>query len=212
MGSGGPPTGHPWNYVLVPIKGSAAFVFSTPGGFVLSGTPLTASAADQPPIWWSTDGKTWTQATANNTTGPLGALVSATVTGTGTVYAISGSSDGMSQQLVASGDGGHTWKLVKPSADSMPYAATITYIASLTQDGKDGYLFATTAPADGAYVWISQDGGVTWTKVIDHTVGGPTGTILLQLGSSYQAGPTDVLSMGERGSGLGIWLIAISGP
>jgi len=204
--------GSTWTYVLAPIKGSAAFVFSTPGGFVLSGTPLTSSAAGEPPIWWSTDGKVWIKATADSTTKPLGAVTSATVTGDGTVYAVSGSSDGMSQQLMASSDGGHSWKLVKVSADSMPYAASIAYVASLSaQDGKHDFLFATTSSADGAHVWISQDGGVTWMKVNDPTVGGPTGTILLQLGNSYQAGQTRVLSMGEPGSGLGIWLIAISG-
>ncbi|MGD0247573.1 MAG: sialidase family protein [Candidatus Limnocylindrales bacterium] len=207
--------GKTWNHIAPPIKGTSALLVSTAAGFVLSGTPLTTDAIDEPPIWYSTDGQSWTRAKAKDNTAQLmGPLTSATVTGMSNVYAVSTTTDGTAHQLVASKDGGMTWATVKPD-DTMAYPGSIAHVASLSaNDTVDGYVelvFATTSMGEGSYshVMMSKDGGISWARLLDTNVGGPTGTMLLDLGHGWQAGTNRVLAFGDPGSGLGIWLIEL---
>jgi hypothetical protein len=200
--------GHAWTHVTTPIKGTAALIVPTAAGFLLSGTPLTSGAIDEPPMWHSPDGVAWTRSKASDNTAQLmGPLLSATVTAQSHVYAVSAANDSSSHGLVTSPDGGLTWTTVKPDT-SLPYSASISDIASIntndTQYGAVEYLFATFSQGR-PQVYVSTNGGVTWKVVEDASAGGPTGTTLLQLGSGYLAGQTGILSFGAPGSGLGIW-------
>jgi hypothetical protein len=202
--------GRSWTHVTTPIKGTAALIVPTAAGFLLSGTPLTSGAIDEPPMWHSPDGVTWTRSKASGNTAQLiGPLLSATVTGQSHVYAVDTANDGTNHRLVASADGGLTWSTVKPDT-SLPYAGSISDVASIntndTQYGAVEFLFATLSRGD-PNVYVSTDGGVTWKVAEDPNAGGPTGTTLLQLGSGYLAGGNRVLSFGPPGSGLGIWLL-----
>jgi hypothetical protein len=196
-----------WTHVAAPIKGESALLVATAAGFVLSGTPLDATGAiNQPPIWHTADGTSWDRSTATDNTGQLmGPLVSVTVTGYSGVAAISASPDGSSKQLVYSGDGGMTWYSIKPD-DSLPYANKISHITSLMFTNTE--IWVATAPYDsGAHFYMSKDMGLTWTRLVDTTVGGPTGTMLIEVESSYHSGDRRLLVYGEPGSGFGIWLI-----
>ena len=197
--------GWTWTAVTAPIKGSSAVVVTTATGFVLSGTPISAGAADEPPIWYSVDGETWTRAKASdNTAQSMGPLVGATVTVKSHVYAVVASTGSSSRKLVASLDGGVTWKTVTPDG-SLPNAASISHVASISS-GTIEYVYATTEKVAGAPIFVSTNGGVTWQKFEDAQAGGPTGTMLLEFANGHQAGTSKFLSFGEPGSGLGIWL------
>ncbi len=205
--------GRTWTHVTTPIKGTEAVIVPTAAGFTLSGTALTAGAADEPPIWHSPDGVTWTRSKASDgTAGSMGPLLSATVTRQSHVYAVSASIDGTARQLLASPDGGVTWSTVKPDA-TLPSASSITHVASLnshdTQYGDVEYVFATTGDGAGSHVYVSTNGGVTWRMAYDSAVGGPTGTTLLEVGNGYLVGYSRVLAFGAPGSGLGIWRIGV---
>jgi hypothetical protein len=210
-----------WTHVTAPIKGTAALLLATAAGFVLSGTPLSTGAIDEPPIWFSADGATWTRSTASDNTAQLmNPLTSATVTAASGVYAVSSApNDTMGHRLVFSPDGGQTWSSIKVG-DSMPYASSISSVASLntgsSMPGYVGILFATTDSTEGARVWGSEDGGVSWMEIQDANVGGPSGTTLLQLGNGYLAGNTSVLSYGVpdagigTGTGVGVWIMSLA--
>lgn len=204
-----------WTHVTTPIKGTATLLIATAAGFVLSGAPLSTGAIDEPPIWFSADGAIWTRSTASDNTAQLmNPLTSATITGTSGVYAVSSApNDTMGHRLVYSPDGGQTWSSIKAD-DSMPYPTSITSVASLNTGssilGYVGVLFATTDSTEGARVWGSENGGVTWMKIQDTTIGGPSGTTLLQLGNGDQAGNVSVLSYGASSNGLGIWLMSLA--
>jgi hypothetical protein len=210
--------GRTWNHVATPIKGTSALITSTAAGFVLSGTPLASGAIDEPPIWHSPDGVTWTRSTVTDNTAQLiGPLVSATVTGLSHVFGISTAPDGSGRNLVSSLDGGLTWKTVKPD-DSLPYSNEVRCVASLSiHDPSLGYvelLFATISMGSSSsddHVMMSANGGTTWVRLVDTSVGGPQGNVLLDLGHGWQAGGNKVLSFGEPGSGIGIWLTEFVG-
>jgi hypothetical protein len=198
--------GRTWTPVTAPIKGSSASVVTTAVGFVLSGTPVDSGAIDEPPIWYSADGETWTRAkTSDGTAQSMGPLVTSTVTVKGHVFAVSPSSDGKSRMLVASPDGGRTWKTVTQDG-SLPNAQSISHVASLSYGGSYEYLFATTEKVAGSPLFLSSNGGVTWERAEDVAAGGPRGTMLLEFANGYQTGAMKFLSFGEPGSGLGIWL------
>lgn len=205
--------GWTWTHVTTPIKGTEAVIVATAAGFTLSGTALTSGAIDEPPIWHSPDGVTWTRSKASDgTAGSMGPLLSATVTRQSHVYAVSSSSDGTSRRLLASPDGGVTWSSVKPDA-TLPNASSILYVASLNshdaQYGDVEYVLAMTGGGAGAHVYVSTNGGVTWRVAYDSTVGGPTGAKLLEVGNGYLVGYSRVLMFGAPGSGLGIWRIGV---
>ena len=158
------------------------------------------------------DGQTWTRSTADDNTALLmGPLTSATVTGLSHIYAVSTAPDGATRALVASYDGGLTWRMAKPD-DSLPDASMISHVASLIygDPGVGGVelLIATigTGRDSSAHIMVSKDGGVSWIRLIDTKTGGPAGTNLLDLGHGWQAGGNKVLSFGDPGSGVGIWL------
>jgi hypothetical protein len=207
--------GQTWTHVATPIKGNSALVTSTAVGFILSGRALATGDIDEPSIWHSTDGESWTRATAGDNTAQLmGPLTSATVTAGNYIYGVSSLPDGTTRSLVASSDGGLVWKTVK-SGDSLPDSGMISHVASLGNGdkvtGAVDFLFATTGTGQGAYdhVMVSEDGGVSWIRLIDTKTAGPAGTTLMDLGHGWQAGGNKVLSFGDPGSGIGIWLIEV---
>jgi hypothetical protein len=201
--------GKAWTRVTTPIKGSPALIVATPGGFVLSGTPLVAGAIDEPPMWHSTDGTTWTRATAtDNTAQKMGPLTSATVMARGQVFGVSVAPD-MTHELVMSADGGATWTLVKPD-DSLAYASTIYEVASLSPSAHD-YLFATIEGGTGSMIYMSSDYGKTWTEQMDLQVGGPTGAAMAEIVDGYLAVNKKIVAFGKPGSGLGIWVASLTG-
>jgi hypothetical protein len=205
--------GQTWTHVSTPIKGTSALLTSTAAGFILSGAPLAATGAiDEPPIWYSPDGTNWNRSkTIDNTAQLMGPLTSATVTGVSHIYAVSASPDGTSKHLVASWDGGLNWESVKPD-DSLPYADSISHVASLSNNSSSArsyeVLFATIGTGNDSYahIMISKDGGTTWTRLIDNATGGPAGNVVVDLGHGWQAGGNVVLSYGDPGSGIGVWI------
>jgi hypothetical protein len=195
--------GRNWKSVAAPIRGASATVVASAGGFVLSGTPLSRGAADEPPVWYSSDGRQWTRARATDgTAGSMGPLASATVTILSHVYGVSVSPDG-GRRIVASLDSGKTWSTVTPDG-TLPNLASISAVASLSNSDKIEFLFATMSGGDGS-MFVSGNGGVTWAKARSREAGGPTGTTLVELSSGSQSGAVEFLSFGEPGSGLGIW-------
>jgi hypothetical protein len=91
-------------------------------------------------------------------------------------------------------------------------------VASLSiHDPSLGYvelLFATISMGSSSsddHVMMSANGGTTWVRLVDTSVGGPQGNVLLDLGHGWQAGGNKVLSFGEPGSGIGIWLTEFVG-
>lgn len=203
-----------WTRMTTPIKGTSALVVATPAGFLLSGTPLVTGAIDELPTWVSPDGKTWARATASDNTAQLIApLASVTVTATGEIYGTTQSGDGMTHRLVVSYDGGFTWNSIKPD-DSMVYGSSISSLASLSTYnaamGRVDLLFAVADTIEGAHVWVSENGGVTWMRVVDPNVGGPSGTMLLELGNGYLVGDSKILAYGAPNTGIGTWLLSLA--
>jgi len=82
--------------------------------------------------------------------------------------------------------------------------------AYTTAMGRVQLLFAVADTVAGAHVWISENGGVSWLRVIDPNLGGPSGTVLLELGNGYLAGNTSVLAYGAPGKGIGTWLMNLA--
>ncbi len=202
--------GRSWTHVTTPVKGTTAVIVPTAAGFLLSGTPLTSGAIDEPPMWHSPNGVTWTRSRTSDTTAQsMGPLSSVAVTGQSHVYGVTASNDGTSHGLVTSPDGGLTWATVRPDT-TLPSARSLSDVASLnsndTQYGAVEYLFATLGQG-GPNIYVSTNGGVTWQVLENPSGGGPAGTTLLQLGNGYLVGQTGILTFGAPGSGLGIWLI-----
>ena len=206
--------GWTWTHVTTPIKGTEAVIVATAAVFMLSGTALTSGAIDEPPIWHSPDGVTWTRSKASDgTAGSMGPLLSATVTRQSHVYAVGSSSDGTSRQLLASPDGGVTWSSVEPDA-TLPNASSILYVASLNshdaQYGRRGVRPGHDQRQRGrARLRVHQRRGYMAGGVRDSTVGGPTGANLVEVGNGYLVGYSRVLMFGAPGSGLGIWRIGV---
>ncbi len=206
--------GKTWTHVTVPIQGTAALIVPTAAGFALSGTPLASGAIDEPPMWYSSDGATWNRARATDKTAKaMGPLISASVTSSSHLYAVSRSPDGTNNKLVYSPDGGLTWGTVEPN-DSMPFAGRYTQVATFSGyvagSGRIDMVFVSTGKV-GEHIYVSIDGGVTWVEVYDPRVGGPSGKVLLEIGQSYQASYRKILAYGEPGSRLGIWLATLTG-
>jgi photosystem II stability/assembly factor-like uncharacterized protein len=166
------------------------------------------------PIWVSTDLNGWTRATsADHSAQLVNPLSSASVNGLGYIAAVSPSADGRDNKLVYSMDGGLTWKIVKPTADTSPYLATASSVATFsTYDGNHvayDMVFVSTSMADGGHIYMSVDHGLTWSRVIDQGVGGPNGYYLLEISDGYTVGSKKILAYSDPGSGLGVWLASL---
>jgi hypothetical protein len=199
-----------WTRVpALPIKGTSALLVSTHAGYVLSGTPLATGAIDEPPFWYSTDGVTWKRAvTTDNTAQKLGSLTSVTLTSKGALFGISSINDGTEGQLVKSADGGLHWTSVEIKS-GLPDPNGISCISSLGKDSNTSWLVAINS-MKGSHLFVSSDGGLTWTEAWDANKPAPMGMTLLQLGSGYEAGATKVLSYGSPSDHLGTWLASAS--
>ena len=141
----------------------------------------------------------------------MGPLVSATVTILSHVYAVSASPDGTSTQLVASWDGGMNWESLK--SDDSTYIQSFSHVASLSVHdvalGNIEVIFATVMGMGNeasAHVKFSKDYGKTWTRLIDNATGGPAGNVVMDIGQGWETGGNVVLSYGDPGSGIGVWI------
>ena len=94
-------SGLDWTRVSgVPVQGSSTSITATADAYVLSGTPLTSGTIDQPPFWYSLDGRSWQRATTtDHTAQKLGPLASLTVTTGRTLIGLSKLNDGSGTDL-----------------------------------------------------------------------------------------------------------------
>jgi hypothetical protein len=204
-----------WSHIAVPIQGTSALLVPTAGGFLLSGTPLAAGEAiDEVPIWTSADLRTWTRATSkDNTAQMIGPLFSASVDSLSYIAALSTSTDGLSSKMVYSKDSGLTWSTVKPNPDlaNGMYVSMATGVAtfSVSKGGVYYQAFLIATAKNYGHLYVSIDYGATWLRIYDPAVGGPNGAYLLEIGNGYLAGERKVLAIGEKGSGMGIWLATL---
>jgi hypothetical protein len=188
--------GSHWNVMSgVPIIGTGAFILPIQSGYLLSGSPQTASLG-RPPFWYSSDGHTWLPADwmKGQDPVPVGPILSATVTSDG-IVAIAQTADGTGTVLLqgVTADG-MSWTVI--AAANAPAFGSVASI-----EGPAGPLLVATGKVEDVHVYVSTDDGLTWSIASNLSTfpGAPIGQTLVQLGAK-------VLCYGRPTYRMGVWL------
>jgi hypothetical protein len=152
----------------------------TETGYVAWGEnlPMAGAPALQPPIWTSTDGRSWTRANgptfARDVFFPLGGVIVEPDrwVAVGTRNASDAEGGGFRPAAWVSTDTGRTWTAA-PVEGSASGVAPSGYVHDFAAVGTDLIAIGHVEPIEPtsdqttAAVWLSSDQGVTWTRLPD---------------------------------------------